>query len=201
MVSPVRTPRPDRRKEPIPWPIDPGLVRLGVARLSLRPRETTHPGRRRTRPAVESLEGRTLLAGSNSPTNPVPIHPEPIGTPTPQQLGAAYQQVVAIQANTLLELSAAHRRLYHAYDQLAAHASPAIARDRRILQQGADLRDGAEQGLVVARGIEDQTTNTDKIYIPQHLFTTLGALVRQARTTSSNLIRMPSGAPMPSSTS
>ena len=26
MVFPVRTPRPDRRKEPIPWPIDPGLV-------------------------------------------------------------------------------------------------------------------------------------------------------------------------------
>jgi hypothetical protein len=138
---------------------------------------------------VESLEGRMLLAGSNSPTSPVPVHPEPIGAPTPQQLAAAYQQVVAIQAETLLELSAAHRRLYHAYDQLAAHAHPAIARDRRILHQGADLRDGAEQGLVVARGVEDLNAYTDKIYIPQHLFTTLGTLVRQARTTSSHLIR------------
>ena len=96
---------------------------------------------------------------------------------------------MAIQAKTLQELGAAHRRLYHAYDQLAARANPAIARDRRILQQGADLPADAEQGLVVARGVEDRTAYTDKIYIPQHLFTTLGALVRQARTTGSNLVR------------
>jgi hypothetical protein len=147
------------------------------------------PDRRRSRPAVELLEGRTLLAGSNSPTNPVPIHPEPIGAPTPKQLGAAYHQVEAIQAGTLLELSAAHRRLYAAFDQLAARANPAIARDRRILQQGADLTARAEQGLVVARGVEDLSAYTDKIYIPQHLFTTLGALVRQAQTTGSNLVR------------
>jgi hypothetical protein len=153
------------------------------------PRRIIAPERRRTRPAVESLEGRTLLAGSNSPTNPVPIHPETVGSPTPQQLGAAYQQILAIQADTLVQLSAAHRRLYAAYNQLAARANPAIARDQRILQQGADLTARAEQGLVVARGIEDQSASTDKIYIPQHLFTTLGALVQQAQTTSSNLVR------------
>jgi hypothetical protein len=142
--------------------------------------------RRRNRPALECLEGRTLLA---SPGNPVPVHPEPIGSPTPQQLGAAYHQVLIIQAHTFQELSAAHRRLYAAYDQLAARANPAIARDRRILQQGKDLRAGAEHGLVVARGVDQSSVNTNKIYIPQHLFTSLSDLLQQAQTTSSNLIR------------
>ena len=95
--------------------------------------------RRHRRPAVESLEGRVLLAGSNSPINPVPVHPQPIGTPTPKQLGAAYHQVEAIQVETLQALSAAHRRLYAAFDRLAARANPEVARDRRILQQGADI--------------------------------------------------------------
>ena len=141
---------------------------------------------RRNRPALECLEGRTLLA---SPGNPVPVHPEPIGTPTPQQLGAAYHQVEAIQAHTILQLSAAHRRLYAAFDQLAARANAAVARDRRILQRGADITSSTEQGLVVARGIEDTTTTTDKIYIPQHLFITLDTLLQQAQTTSSNIVR------------
>jgi hypothetical protein len=145
--------------------------------------------RRRRRPAVESLEGRMLLAAGNSPTNPVPVHPEPVGTPSPKQLGDAYHQVEAIQASTLQALSAAHRRLYGAYDQFAARANPAVARDRAILQQGAELKSRAEQGLVVARGIEDQAANTDKIYIPQRLFTTLGSLVQQAQTTGANLAR------------
>lgn len=154
-----------------------------------RPRRRSHSDRRRSRPAVESLEGRTLLAGGHSPTSPVPIHPEPIGKPTPQQLGAAYRQILDLQTSTLVELSAAHRRLYHAYDQLAARAHPAVAGDRRILQQGLDLRAGAEQGLVVARGIEDLNAYTDKIYIPQGLYTTLGDLVQQAQTTAANLVR------------
>jgi hypothetical protein len=144
--------------------------------------------RRRRRPAVESLEGRTLLASGNSPTNPVPVHPEPVGQPTQQQLGAAYHQILAIQAETLDGLSAAHRRLYAAYDQFAARANPAVARDQLILQQGAGLKSRAEQGLVVARGVEDMAASTDKIYIPQGLYTTLGSLVRQARTTGSNLV-------------
>jgi hypothetical protein len=145
--------------------------------------------RRGRRPAFESLEGRRLLAGSSSPTNPVPIHPEPIGTPTPEQLGAAYQQVEAIQAQTLQAIGAAHRRLYAAFDQVAARANPAVGRDRRILQQAAMMTARAEEGLVVARGVEDQAANTDKIYIPQRLFTTLESLVRQAETTGSNLAR------------
>ncbi len=145
--------------------------------------------RRRHRPAVESLEARRLLAGSNSPTNPVPIHPEPIGTPTPRQLGAAYHQVEAIQANTLQALNAAHRRLYAAYDQLAARANSAVGRDRRILQQAADITARAEQGLVVARGVENQATTRAEIYIPNHLFTRLDNFVRQAQTTGSNLAR------------
>jgi hypothetical protein len=144
---------------------------------------------RRRRPSVESLEGRTLLAGSSSPTNPVPVHPEPITSPTPQQLGDAYRQILAIQASTLDGLGAAHRRLDAAYDDFAARANPAVARDRRILQQGTDLKASAEQGLAVARGVEDQAASTDKIYIPQHLFISLDTLVRQARRTGSNLVR------------
>jgi hypothetical protein len=131
-----------------------------------------------------------LLAAGNSPSSPVPIHPEPITQPTPQQLGAAYRQILAIQANTLQELGAAHRRLFGAYDQLAARANPAVARDRSILGRGAQLRDDAERGLVVARGVETLTAYTDKIDIPERLFTTtLGGLVRQAKVTSANLIR------------
>jgi hypothetical protein len=145
--------------------------------------------RRRRRPAFESLEGRRLLDGSSSPTNPVPIHPEPIGTPTPKQLGAAYRQVEAIQAQTLQAISTAHRRLYAAFDEVVARANPAVGRDWRILQQAAGMTAHAEEGLVVARGVEDQAANTDKIYIPNHLFTSLGSLVRQAQTTGSNLAR------------
>jgi hypothetical protein len=144
---------------------------------------------RRRRPSVESLEGRTLLAGSSSPTNPVPVHPEPITNPTPQQLGAAYHQILTIQARTLDGLGAAHRRLYAAYDEFAARANPAVARDRRILQQGADLKASAEQGLAVARGVADMDASKNKIYIPQGLYTTLGSLVRQAQTTGSNIVR------------
>jgi hypothetical protein len=145
--------------------------------------------RRRRRPAVEPLEGRVLLAGSNSPTSLVPVQPGPITQPTPQQLGAAYHQVEALQSQTLQAISAAHRRLYAAYDELAARANPAVGRDRRILQQGADLKARAEQGLVVARGLADQTAYIDKIYIPQRLFTTLDSFVKQARTTAADIAR------------
>jgi hypothetical protein len=146
--------------------------------------------RRRRRPSVESLEGRTLLAGSNSPANPGPIHPERIGTPAPTQLGAAYHQVEAIQAETLQSISAAHRRLFAAYGQFAARANPAVGGDRRILQQAAEITARAEQGLVVARGVEDQSANTDKIYIPNGLIPSgLGTFVKQAQTTGSNLAR------------
>ena len=35
---------------------------------------------------------------------------------------------------------------------------------------GADLASDAEQGLDVARGVEDQNATKDKIYIPNRLF-------------------------------
>jgi hypothetical protein len=144
--------------------------------------------RRRRRPAVESLEGRMLLAGSSSPTNPVLISPESIGTPTPRQLGAAYRQVEAIQARTLLALGDAHRRVQAAATQLAARANHAIARDRRIVGVGADFATRAEQGLDVAWGVEDQAANTDKIYIPAGLYPSgLGNLVKAAQTLSQDL--------------
>jgi hypothetical protein len=145
--------------------------------------------RRRTRPAVESLEGRAQLAVATSATSPVPIHPEPITHPTNKQLGAAYQQILTIQESTYQGISAAHRRLYDAYGHLAALADPAIARDRRILQQGADLNARAEQGLVVARGIEESTASKDKFYIPLGLYTNLAIFVRGAQTTGSDLVR------------
>ena len=144
--------------------------------------------RRRRRPAVELLEVRALLAGSSSPTSPVPISPGAVGTPTQRQLGAAYHQVEAIQASTLRALGDAYRRVQVAGTQLAARANHAIARDRRIVQVGADIASRAEQGLDVARGIEDQAANKDKIYIPNGLFLFgLGQLVEAARTLSREL--------------
>jgi hypothetical protein len=145
--------------------------------------------RRRTRPAVESLEGHALLAVATSPTIPVPVHPEPITHPTNEQLGAAYRQILTIQENTYQAISAAHRRLYAAYGHLAALANPAVARDRRVLQQGTDLTARTEQGLVVARGLAQREAYTDKIYIPQGLYTTLGSLVKTAQTAGNDLVR------------
>ena len=147
--------------------------------------------RSRRRPAVEPLEGRMLLAGASPLKNPVPVSPEPIGAPTPRQLGAAYHQVEAIQAHTLHALGVAYRRVETAAAQLAARANHDVGRDRRIVQVGADIASRATQGLAVARGVEDQATNTDKIYIPNHLFTTLGTLVKEAEVLGSNLTRMP----------
>jgi hypothetical protein len=143
--------------------------------------------RRRTRPAVEPLEGRALLAVATSPNSHV--HSEPITHPTNEQLGAAYRQILTIQENTYQVISAAHRRLYAAYGHLAALANPAVAHDRRILQQGADLTARTEQGLVVARGIAQLNAYTDKIYIPQALYTTLGSLVKTAQTNGNNIVR------------
>jgi hypothetical protein len=58
-----------------------------------------------------------------------------------------------------------------------------ISRDRRIVQAGAELASQAEQGLGIARGLEDQAANTYKIYIPNGLYASgLGTLVEEART-------------------
>jgi hypothetical protein len=124
-----------------------------------------------------------LLAGSASPTNPVLTSPEPIGAPTPRQLGAAYREIEAIQARTLRALGDDYGRLQAAAAQLAARANHTIARDRRIAQVGADVASQAAQGLDIARGIEDQAANEDKIYIPNGLYPNgLGNLVKAAQT-------------------
>jgi hypothetical protein len=144
--------------------------------------------RTRRRPAVESLEGRMLLAGSLSPTKPVLISTEPIDAPTPPQLGAAYHEVEAIQARTLLALGSAYRRVQAATAQLAADANHAIARDRLIVQVGADIASRAEQGLDIARGVEVQAVNLDKSDIPNGLYPNgLGTLVKTAQTLGQEL--------------
>jgi hypothetical protein len=156
---------------------------------SLDPRPHVRRVHRRTRPAVELLEGRMLLAGSSSPTNPVPISPEPVGGPTPQQLGAAYRQVVEIQTTTLRALGTDYRRVETAAAQLAARANHAIRSDRHIAQVGAAIASDAVQGLDVARGVEDQNATKDKIYIPNRLFLFgLKAFVESAQTLGSILV-------------
>lgn len=171
-----------------------------------------HDRRRRpVRPVVEAIESRLLLAGT-SPTNPVPIRTKPTGTPTPQQLGAAYRQVVAIQTTTLQSLSDSHREVAAAAAQFAgrtavtidelsaelSHANnphqaaaiaTAIRRDRQILNLGEAAAARAEQGLDVARGIAIQQATTDKIYIPNGLYTTLTELVQQDRSTGAAISR------------
>jgi hypothetical protein len=130
-----------------------------------------------------------LLAGPSATTNPVPIRPDAVGGPTPQQLGAAYRQIVEIQTTTLRALGADSRRVATAAAQLAARTDHAIARDRRIAQVGADIATDAQQGLDVARGVEDQNAAKNKIYIPNHLFLFgLKAFVQSAQNLGSILV-------------
>jgi hypothetical protein len=144
--------------------------------------------RRRRRLAVESFEERILLAATVSPINPALISTEPIDIPTPAQLGAAYRQVGAIQTRTLLALGDAYRQVQAAAAQLAGQSNHHIARDRRIVQVGAEIASLAEQGLDIARGVEDQAANKDQIYIPNHLFSSgLGTLLKAAQTLGQEL--------------
>ncbi len=166
------------------------LALLGSRGLFSSLRRDNRPDRWRARLVVEPLEGRMLLAGSSSPTNPVPIGSGPVFHPTPQQLGAAYRDVVQIQANTLRSLGASYRQVEAAAARLAARLDHAIPRDRRLAQVGASIATRAEEGLDVARSVEDQSANTDKIYIPNGLISSgLGTLVKQAEITGSNLVR------------
>jgi hypothetical protein len=145
--------------------------------------------RRRRRPGVESLEGRMLLAGSSSPTSPVPIGPSAAAQPTQRQLGAAYRQVVELQTITLKSLGTDYRRVEAAVAQVAARVGHHTVRDRQILQQAAGIASRAEQGLDVARGVEDQYATRDKIYIPNRLFLSgLKAFLKSAQTLSSILV-------------
>ena len=163
----------------------------------------THPRPRRNRrhrtirPAVEALEGRLLLAGP----------------PTQQQLGAAYQQVVTIQAATLRSLGDSYRDVEAAGARLASRTGVAIdgltnelgqvksqqqahviaagiRRDRHILNLGGAHASKVEQGLEVAQQVEDQAANTDKIYIPNRLFLTgLPVLVEEAKSEGAAIAR------------
>ena len=167
--------------------------------------------RRQIVPVVEALEDRLLLAGT-SPTNPVPIGPKPTGTPTPHQLGAAYQQVVAIQTTTLQSLGDSYREVQAVGSQLASrtavaidelnaelsrvksrHEADAIAaairRDRDLLDLGGADAAREEQGLDVSRGLADQQANTDEIDIPNGLFTNLAELVQQDQSTGTAISR------------
>jgi hypothetical protein len=167
--------------------------------------------RRRIAPVVDALEGRFLLAGT-SPTNPVHPGPKSTGTPTPHQLGAAYQQVVAIQTATLQSLGDSYREAQAAGAQLAsrtgvavddlkadlnqvksrqeAHAiAVAIRRDRDLLDLGGADVAREEQGLDVARGLADKQANTEEIYIPNGLFTNLAEFVQQDQSTGTAISR------------
>jgi hypothetical protein len=184
-----------------------GARRTGTWRLySRRDRR-----RRQIGPVVEALERRLALAGT-SPTNPVPIGPHSDATPNPSALGAAYQQVVAIQTTTLhslgdfySEVQAAGARFASraavAIDELNAelgqshshHDAVAIAaairRDRQLLALGGAAVTREEQGLNVSRGLADQQATTDKSDITNGLFTSLAELVQQDQSTGAAISR------------
>jgi hypothetical protein len=189
------------------WAVGPLTVIWPLRRPHLR----CDRHRRKIGPVVEDLEGRLLLAGA-SPTNLVSTIAQPAVSPSSQQLGAAYQQVVAIQSATLQSLGNSYREVQASGAQLArrgavaidelnaglSHASSkheaaaiaaAIRRDRHLLNQGGAAVVGVEQGLDVARGLADQQANTDKIYIPNSLFTNLATFVQQDRSTGEAISR------------
>jgi hypothetical protein len=161
--------------------------------------------RRQIGPVFEALEGRLVLSGA-SVTNPAPLGPKSTGTLTSQQLGAAYQQVTAVQVATLHSLGDSYRDVQSAGGQLARRAAgaidelkaeltevksqrqadavaAAIRRDLHLLDLGGADAARVEGGLDVARGIEDQQANNDEIYIPNGVFTNLTELVQQDRST------------------
>jgi hypothetical protein len=167
--------------------------------------------RRQIGPVVEALERRLALSGA-SPTGPGPIGPRPGANPSPQALGAAYQQVVATQAATLrslgensLEVQAAATQFASrgtvAIDGLKAelgqgqgrHDTNAIAaavrRDRHLLELGGAAATREAQGLDRARGLANQQAYADKIDIPNSLFTSLAELVQLDQSTGAAIIR------------
>ncbi len=178
-----------------------------------RPQSRRDRCRRQIGPVVEALESRFVLAGA-SPSLPVPIGPKFTGTPTPHELGAAYQQVVASQTTTLQSLGDSYRdiqsagaqfagRAAIAIDQLTAELSQsqsesqhdadviaaAIRRDRDLLDLGGADAVREQQGLDVARGLADKQANTDEVDIPNHLFTNLAELVQQDQFTDAAISR------------
>ena len=176
-----------------------------------RPHSRRDRRRRQIGPVVEALERRLVLAGA-SPTSPLPIGPKPDGTPNPRPAGVAYQQVVAVQTTTLQSLGDSYREVQAAGAQFARRAAvaidklnaelrqskslheanaiaAAIRRDRSLLDQGGADVAREKQGLNVARSIANQQASTDKIYIPNGLFTTLADLVQQDQSTGTAISR------------
>jgi len=166
--------------------------------------------RRQIGPVVEALEGRLLLAGASA-ANAAPIGPNPTGIP-PRQLGAAYQQVVSIQATTLQSLGDSYREVQAAGAQLASRSAIAIDElnadlsqvksqrqadaigaairwDRKLLNLGGADAARVERGLVVARGIANLQAYTYKTDIPNGLFRTLADLVGEDRSTGNAICR------------
>jgi hypothetical protein len=160
---------------------------------------------------VEALERRLALAGT-SPINPVPIGPQTDATPNSHALGAAYQQVVAIQTATLQSLGGLYREVQAAGARFASRAAVAIKelkaelgqsqsphdavaiaaaihRDRQLLDVGEADATREERGLDVALGLADQQANTDKTDITNGLFTSLAELVRQDQSTAAAISR------------
>jgi hypothetical protein len=167
--------------------------------------------RRQIGPVVEALERRLPLAGT-SPSNAVPIGAKPDGTVNPRALGAAYQQVVAIQTTTLQSLGDSYRKVQAAGAQFASRAAVAInelkaelsqvrgthesdaiggaiGRDLNLLDRGGAAVSREEQGLDVARGLADQQANSSEIDIVDGLLTALPDLVQQNQSTGTAISR------------
>ena len=167
--------------------------------------------RRQIAPVVEALEGRIVMAGI-SPASPALVGRKAGGAPNAHQLGAAYQQVVAIQTTTLQSLGDSFREVQAADAQFAsrtaiaidklnaelrqsksrhnAHAIvAAIRRDRHLFGLGEADVARQERGLDVARGLAVQQANTDKTDIPNSLFTNLAELVQQNQSTGIAIAR------------
>jgi hypothetical protein len=184
-----------------------GARRTGTWRLDSR----RDRRRRQIGPVVEALERRLALAGT-SPANPVPVGPHSDATPNPHALGAAYQQVVAIQTTTLHSLGDFYREVQAAGARFASRAAvaldelnaelgqsqnrhdtaaivAAIRRNRQLLDLGGAAVTREEQGLDVSRGVANQQATTDKSDITNGLFTNLAELVQQDQSTSTAITR------------
>jgi hypothetical protein len=182
-------------------------VPLTTHRFEPRPHLRGDRHRRQIGPVVEALEGRFLLAGV-WPTYPVHAVPKAIGIPTPNELGAAYQQVAAIQSRTLRSLGDSYREVQAAGARFASRTAAAIdeltqvksrqnaqaidagiRRNLGLLDRGGANVVREKQGLDVARGVENQAANTAKTDIVNGLFTNLSEFVEQNQSTGTAISR------------
>jgi hypothetical protein len=132
---------------------------------------------------------------------------------SPEELGAAYREVVANQSTTLSALGDAFRRVQNASSQFELRVQNAIGglavaiaaarrdrmaiaayvraydRDLQILGRGTAIAGEAEQGLQVALGVEDQAVITAETDITNGLFTSLPLVVGTTTATGNALAR------------